>query len=160
MIHFFENSTKKLRVVPLAGVPLALLLAQPLPLSARSISSGIDTEKTPSGTAFMSGGIGREEREQMLKMAQGYNLKLAFADRHGEYLSDVKVTVADEHGKQILSTTSAGPWLYVDLPQGKYDVKASYGNRTEEINDMEIPQGRQVSRLLHWDRAAQQISQR
>ena len=160
MNKFFVNPGNKLRIASLVGVPLALLLAQPLPLVARSISSGIDTGKSPTGTPFMSGGVGREEREQMAKMAQDYDLKLEFADRHGEYLSDVQVSVDDEHGKQILSTTTEGPWLFVDLPQGKYNVKARYGNRTEEIKDLEIPQGRQVSRLLHWDRTAQQISQR
>ena len=160
MNKFFVNSAKKARVASLAGVPLALLLAQPLPLSARTISSGIDTEKSPEGTAFMSGGVGQEERARMLKMAQGCDLKLEFADRHGDYLSDVKVTVDDQHGKQILRTTTAGPWLYAELPQGKYDVKASFGDRTEEIKDLEISQGRPVSRLLHWERTAQQISQR
>jgi hypothetical protein len=158
MDKFFVNSAKKARVVSLAGLPLALLLAQPLPLCAQSISSGIDTEKSPEGTAFMSGGVGQEERARMLKMAQGYDLKLEFADRHGGYLSDVKVTVDDQHGKQILRTTTAGPWLYVELPQGKYDVKASFGDRTNEIKDLEISQGRPVSRLLHWESTAQQIS--
>lgn len=160
MNNFLEISPRKFRSVSLAGVSLALLLARPLPLSARAISSGIDTEKSPQGTLFMSGGVGREEREQMLKMTQGYNLKLAFADRHGNYLSAVKVSLYDQLGREILSTTTAGPWLYVDLPGGKYDVKASFGNRTEEIKDVEISQGRLMSRLLHWDSTAQQISQR
>jgi hypothetical protein len=57
-----------------------------------------------------------------------------------------------------LRTTTAGPWLYVELPQGKYDVKASFGDRTKEIKDLEISQGRPVSRLLHWESTAQQIS--
>jgi hypothetical protein len=155
---FFVKSTKKARVASLAGVPLVLVLAQPLALSAQSISSGIDTEKSPEGTPYMSGGVGQEERERMIKMAQGYNLKLEFADSRGNYLSDVNVTVDDQHGKEILRTTTAGPWLYAELPQGKYDVKASFGNRTEEIKDLDISEARPVSRLLRWDRAAQQIS--
>lgn len=154
MNKLLVHSANKARVASLAGLPLALLLAQPLALSAQSISRGIDSEKSPEGAPFMSGGVGQEEREQMLKMAQGYDLKLEFADRRGNYLSDVKVTVDDQHGKEILSTTTAGPWLFADLPQGKYDVKASYGNRTEEIKNLEITQGRPVSRLFHWDRTA------
>ncbi len=160
MKKFFVIPKDKLTVASLVGVPLTLLLAQPLPVTARSISSGIDTDKSPSGTPFMSGGVGREEREQMAKMAQGYDLKLAFADRRGDYLSNVKVSVDDEHGKQILSTTTEGPWLFVDLPQGKYNVEARYDGRTEEIKDLAISRGRQVSRLLHWNRTAEQISRR
>jgi hypothetical protein len=144
--------------VALAGIPLALMLGQAAPLAARTLAAGIDTEKSPEGTSFMSGGVGLEERQKMIKMAQGYDLKLAFADRRGEYLSDVKVTVDDGQGKQVLSTTTAGPWLYAELPQGKYDVKASFGDRTEEIKDLEISKGRLASRLIHWDRADQQIS--
>ena len=88
-------------------------------------------------------------------------MKLALPlTRYGDYLSDVKVTVDDQHGKEILRTTTAGPWLYADLPQGKYDVKASFGNHSEEIKNLEISQGRPVSRLLHWERTAEQISQR
>ena len=157
---FFVRSATKVRVASLAGVPLALVLAQPLALSAQSIFSGIDTEKSPEGTPYMSGGVGQEEREQMIKMAQGYDLKLEFADSRGNYLSDVKVTVDDQQGNEILRTTTAGPWLYADLPQGKYDVKASFGDRTEEIKGLEISQGRPVSRLLHWQQTTQQISQR
>lgn len=155
-----HNSTKRIRSVALAGVPLALMLAQPAALSARTLTSGIDSETSPEGTAFMSGGVGLEERQKMIAMARGYDLKLAFADRRGEYLSDVQVTIDDEHGKPVLSTTTAGPWLYAELPQGKYDVKASFGNRTEEIKGLEIAQGRPVSRTLNWDRADQQITQK
>ena len=153
-----RNSARRMRSVALAGIPLALMLGQAAPLAARTLAGGIDTEKSPEGTSFMSGGVGREERQKMIKMAQGYDLKLAFADRRGEYLSDVKVTVDDDQGKQVLSTTTAGPWLFAELPQGKYNVKASFGDRTEEIKDLEISKGRLASRLIHWDRANQQIS--
>ena len=148
------------RAASLTGMPLALLLVQPLPVSARTPTSGIATGETPQGAKFMSGGVGVEERRQMLKKAAGYDLDLSFADRRGDYLSDVNVAVSDEHGKQVLSTTTAGPWLYAALPPGKYDVKASFGNRTEEIKDVEVSQGRLMTRLLHWDTADQQISQR
>ena len=160
MKTFRKRSTQNIRAAVLVGVPLALMLAQPPPLSARNLASGIDTEKSPEGTSFMSGGVGLEERQKMIAMARGYDLKLAFADRRGECLSDVKVTIDDQQGKQVLNTTTAGPWLYAELPQGKYDVKASFDNRIEEIKDLEISQGRPVSRILSWDRADQQITQR
>lgn len=152
---------KVIRASSLTGVPLALMLAQPLPVSARTTpASGIAMGETAQGTKFMSGGVGVEERRQMLRKAAGYDLDLSFADGRGDYLSDVNVTVSDEHGKEVLSTTTAGPWLYVALPPGKYDVKASFGNRTEEIKNVEVSQGRLMTRLLHWDTADQQISQR
>jgi hypothetical protein len=151
---------KVVRSLGFAGVPLALMLAQPLPLSARTTASGIDTGSSREGARFMSGGVGLEERQRMLEMAPGYDLKLSFADRLGHYLSDVNVTVSDEHGKQVLITTTKGPWLYIKLPQGKYDVKASYADRTEEIKNLEITNGQLLTRLLHWNSDTPQISQR
>ncbi len=155
-----QSSAKRIRSAAFAGVPLALMLAQPAALSARTLISGIDTATSPEGTAFMSGGVGMEERQKMIAMARGYDLKLAFADRRGEFLSDVQVTIDDKDGKQVLSTTTKGPWLYAELPQGKYDIKASFDGRSEEIKDLEIAKGRPVSRTLNWDRADQQITQK
>lgn len=152
--------TRIFRSLALAGAPLALLLAQPLPLSARTTASGIETGSSPEGARFMSGGVGVEEREKMIEMAPGYDLKLSFADRQGHYLSDVDVTVSDEHGKQVLHTTTEGPWLYVALPQGKYEVKARFANRPEEIKNLQVTHGQLLTRLLHWNGSAQQISQR
>ncbi|MGE5217646.1 MAG: carboxypeptidase-like regulatory domain-containing protein [Chloroflexota bacterium] len=157
----FKARAKIVRASFLTGMPLALVLAWPLPSFARTtMASGIDSGKTPQGAKFMSGGVGREERQQMLKMAPGYDLDLSFANRRGNYLSDVNVTISDEHGKEVLSTVTAGPWLYVALPAGKYDVRASYGNRTEEIKNVEVSKGHMMTRLLHWDTADQQVSQR
>lgn len=160
MKTFSKRSAKQIRAAAFAGVPLALLLAQAPPLAARNLASGIDTEKSSEGTSFMSGGVGLEERQKMIAMAKGYDLKLAFADRRGEYLSDVQVTINDADGKQVLNTTTAGPWLYAELPQGKYDVKASFDGRAEEIKGLAISAGRPVTRTLNWDRPAQQVSQK
>jgi len=160
MNSFCKISARHIRTVALAAIPLALILGQPPPVSAQTLPSVIVTKMSPEGTSFMSGGVGLEERHKMIGMAEGFDLKLAFADRRGDYLSDVTVTIDDERGKQLLNTTSAGPWLYAELPQGKYDIKASFGNRTEEIKDLEISKGPLVSRLIRWDHADQQLSQR
>jgi len=154
------KKSQVIRRLSLAGVPLALLLAQPLPLAARTTASGIETGSSREGARFMSGGVAVGEREKMVEMAPGYDLKLSFANHLGHYLSDVKVTISDEHGKHVLNTTTAGPWLYVELPEGKYDVKARYADRTEEIKNLEVTHGQLMTRLLHWNSNAQQISQR
>ena len=141
------------------AIPMALLLLQPVPASARTIADGIVTGKTDQGYPYMSGGVGIGERNQMSTGAQGYDLKLSFADRTGKYLSDVKLTIADPRGDQIISTTTAGPWFYINLPSGKYDVKASYDNRVEEIKNLDVSQGQRITRLLHWSDSDQQLSQ-
>ena len=152
-------SLKKCRKI-LASVPLAWFLTQPIPVSARTLANGISTGTTSQGAKFMSGGVGLGERQKMLGMAPDYDLKLSFANRRGHYLSDVNVSVTDEDGKQVLNTVTAGPWLYVSLPPGKYDVKATYDHRTEEIKDLQVSHGYLATRLMHWNIADQQLSQK
>ena len=141
------------------AIPVALILAQPLALSATELTSGIVNGKTDQGYPFASGGVGTEERELMRKEAQGYDLDLGFADRTGDYLSDVNLTITDKHGNQVVDTTTAGPWFYIELPDGKYDVRASYDNQTEEIKNLEVSKNHLTTRLLHWELAGQKASQ-
>jgi hypothetical protein len=71
----------------------------------------------------MSGGVGADERDQMKSQANRYDLQLSFADHSGQYLSDVRVAIEDEHGKEIVNTITAGPWFYIDLPAGKMGLR-------------------------------------
>ena len=135
----------------LAAVPLAFILAQPAPAAARNIDSGMITSETAQGYAFMSGGVGTEERNVMQRKAGAYDLDLSFANKQGQYLSDVKVIIDDQHGKQLVDSTTTGPLFYIDLPAGKYDVKASFDNKTEEIKNLNISKNHSTKELLHWN---------
>jgi hypothetical protein len=141
------------------AIPVAVILSQPLPLSAGEFMRGIVNGKTDQGYPFASGGVGTEERELMRKEAQRYDLDLGFADRTGDYLSDVNLTITDKHGNQVVDTTTAGPWFYIELPDGKYDVRASYDNQTEEIKNLEVSKNHLTTRLLHWELGGQKASQ-
>jgi len=132
------------------ALPAALILSQPPQLWAHSIESGIVNGKTDEGYRFMSGGVGSGERTQMQKQARDYDLDLSFADAKGHYLSDVKVAITDEHGNQIVDTTTAGPLLYVELPSGKYNVKADFNGHTEEVKNLAVSKGHLRTRLMHW----------
>jgi hypothetical protein len=143
-LHFVARASVVL------ALPAALILSQPLQLWARSAASGIVNGKTDKGYRYMSGGVGIEERSAMRKEAQGYDLDLAFADRAGHFLSDVNLTITDKQGNQIVDTTTAGPWFYIALPDGKYDVKASYDNQIEELKNLEVSKNHGTARLLHW----------
>jgi hypothetical protein len=146
-------------IAPLAvlAVPLVFALAQPTPSAARDRESGMISSKTEQGYAFMSGGVGIEERNLMQRKAGGYDLDLSFADRQGHYLSDVKVVIDDQHGKQLVDSTTTGPFFYIDLPPGKYDVKASFDNKTEEVKNLNISKDHSTKELLHWSLSDNQM---
>lgn len=77
--------------------------------------------------AYMSGGIGRDERDAMRFVAGQFNVRLnVVALKTGESLSDVEVSVADSHGKLRLRLRTEGPLLYMRLPRGRYQVTAAY----------------------------------
>lgn len=71
-----------------------------------------------------SGGISEEEREA----APAEGTKLVFFVKSGNYLADIKVSVKDQSGREIVNTVSTGPWLVLDLPDGNYSVVAQRSN--------------------------------
>jgi len=73
----------------------------------------------------VSGGIGESGREIIRQHEQEYPLKLIFTGQGGMYLSDVDVTVIDAAGRTIEHTTTEGPVLLLDLPDGTYRVTAT-----------------------------------
>lgn len=77
---------------------------------------------------YISGGIGSAEREALYKERGSYNLWLTMAAKgSGAYLADVHVRLLDKRLQQpVLSHTLAGPWLFVQLPVGRYEIEARY----------------------------------
>jgi hypothetical protein len=101
------------------------------------------------GFAYMTGGIGSAERETMDSWAGSYNLKLAFAETSGVYISDVELLI-EKNGRQLVRATTNGPWFYIKLPPGKYFVKATHEDATKQINNLQLAKGVRVTRFLHW----------
>jgi hypothetical protein len=82
-------------------------------------------------------------------MERNYDLKLIFATREGNYLSDVNVTIVDEQGRKVLETVSEGPWFYTKLPAGKYKVTAEARGKTHQQAVQVSPQ-KQTQLQFHW----------
>jgi hypothetical protein len=83
---------------------------------------------------YFSAGIGIEERSVQYP---SFPLKLVFMTGPKAYLSLVSVTITDREGKvrlQIPPKQVTGPWLFVDLPAGNYDISAE-GPEKATINE-------------------------
>lgn len=77
---------------------------------------------------FLTGGIGADEARAMRERRSKYPLTLTFAQKAGQanqFLSRVLVEISRDDGAQLLCATSEGPYLFVDLPAGKYRVVAA-----------------------------------
>jgi len=159
------DSMSKLRLNPGLAVALMVLtlvciFASSDSVLAQQLTQGIVKGETAQGYQFMSGGVGSGERDAIIEAAKSYNLGLSFAARSGQYLSDVKVLITDERGKEIVNTTAAGPLFYVELPGGRYNVTATYDGRSEEIKGLQVPSGSRVSRLFHWNVPVDELTQK
>ena len=87
--------------------------------------------QTSGGVSYMTGGVGLDESAAIKAAEKDFNLSLLFAQtKRGEYLSDVKVSIADQAGKAVLKVVSDGPMLLVRLPAGAYKVSADHGGKT------------------------------
>lgn len=84
------------------------------------------------GIAYMTGGVGLDERADMARTARDFNLKLVFAEPSRPYLADVSVEIRDKSGTTLIDTSSDGPWFFVRLPEGQYKVTVDHAGKKEE----------------------------
>jgi hypothetical protein len=59
----------------------------------------------------------------------------------GNYLSNIAVRITDSNDREIVNTTTAGPWLILDLPAGRYNVQATRSNGDEQGVQIEVVAG-------------------
>src|SRR6266480_3915520 len=80
---------------------------------------------------YFSAGIGMEER---MATYPPFPLKLVFVAGAKAYATKVAVTITAIKGKmrvRIPGDRVTGPWLFVDLPAGAYDITAVRRDRAE-----------------------------
>jgi len=105
----------------------ALLLGSPPSLHAAQTLS-----RTQAGNlAYVSGGVGEEERAALLAVRDEYNVRLTLAEKgSGAFLFGALVTVTDAAGRQLAQAAARGPWLFAQLPPGQYTIAAEYEGTT------------------------------
>jgi hypothetical protein len=93
--------------------------------------------------AYISGGIGDEEVEQLKAQEHLYNFRVQIANQVGEYLTDVTFKLYDTKGKLLVSIEDAGPYVMMQLPFGTFEAEAisSIGNKRIKVK---LPPNRTV----------------
>ena len=107
--------------------------------------------------SYLSGGIGVDESSAMKAEAGTYALALTFAARIGDrdaYTSDVQLTIAKADGASLLDIKSAGPYLLVNLPAGKYRITAIFGE-ISKTQLVQIATGAHRQLVFEWVKAGQ-----
>ncbi len=112
-----------------ALVALLLCAATLVPFADANSDESV---QTAGRVSYVSGGVGTTSLDRLRSLAGDFNLKLVFALKSGDYVSSVNVTIADAAGKQLLDTTSEGPWFLAKLPAGNYQVVATFAGKAEK----------------------------
>ncbi len=106
--------------------------------------------RTQDGITYLTGGVGIDEREAMVRQAGEYNLRLTFVtETRGAYLGVVSVGIQDSAGRTLLSTLSDGPWFYAKLAAGSYTISAESRGQ-EHSQKVEISAARPAIVLFRW----------
>lgn len=126
------------------AVSLAFALTTAWPLVGQAIERG-----DQHGVAYVTGGVGQDESTAMRNMSKDYSLRLLAADKSGEYLADVRVTIRDGSGKNVLSVTTQGPYLLARLAPGAYRIDAAYGS-AQQSRQVRVPQSGQVDASFYF----------
>lgn len=105
---------------------------------------------TVGSTRYFSTGVGIEERTAQYPP---FPLKLVFIAGAKAYVAQVAVTIKDTKGEmrvRIPGDQVRGPWLFVDLPAGTYDITAVRRDRAEIKQRVAVVPGRPKVAYFRW----------
>ena len=84
--------------------------------------------QTAQAWPWVSGGVSLEERRALRQSAGAYSLWVITATEHsGAFLANVRLRVKNEQGQTVFDGALDGPWLFIDLPLGRYTLEAHFG---------------------------------
>ena len=122
-----ENIMKNHSILLAALIGTTLVVSVPV-LAAEEVAAAEPVvTKTYHTTAYLNGGIGKDEQEFMRRSAHKFPLRMTFFESENrEFITGVTVVIFDAKGKQVFELSNAGPMLYVMLPNGKYKIRAHF----------------------------------
>jgi len=113
-------------------------------------SSALPAMQQQGQVEYLTGGFGREESRAIQAASSRFPLALTFATAQGAYLANVRVTISNAQGT-VLDTPSAGPYLLVKLPAGRYKISASLNDK-EQSRQVTVPARGTARQTFTWNR--------
>ena len=103
------------------------------------------------GARYFSAGVGLEERSAAYPP---FPLKIVFTAGGKPFLSGVAVTIQPAKGGPALVIPREqveGPWLFVDLAPGLYEIVARDGDHEQQLKGVKIESGKQRVLYFRWN---------
>ena len=120
--------------------------------AADATAANLPPEMTQGSVKYVSGGIGIDEEQAMQAEMSKFPLSLEFAERASPkdvHLAAIGVKIQDRAGKTELDTIADGPFLFVQLPPGKYQITADRDGKTE-TRDVTIAANKPERLFFEW----------
>jgi len=114
---------------------------------AQDKTSRPDIKQTADGIPYLSTGVGYDSRVNLPK----FSTRLVFSTRNQKYLADIDVEISPGPRGSPTKVKSLGPWLDIDLPPGKYKLKARTNKGQEATKTFEVVKGRMSRVKVVWD---------
>ncbi|MBX9675615.1 MAG: hypothetical protein K2V71_03320 [Methylotenera sp.] len=145
MMHIIHT-----KLNPILILILALLFAQ------IAYAKPLIALTSPTGVAYLSGGIGEEEVLAMRAQAKKFTLNLLFSEgTSGRWVTNVNVNIYNEQGDRVFRIVGSKPMLYVNLPAGNYLILANNnGQKLRHKLSLEDNANKKV--ILNWKDTAEE----
>lgn len=102
--------------------------------STCSLADEVAIQQDAHGVDYVTGGIGSEEVEAMESFKKQFNLYFLFSEgKVGRVVDDVNLSITDSKNQTVFALEHAAPRLLLNLPNGKYQVTASYLGSEQRI---------------------------
>jgi len=113
-------------------VASTLLLGTLFSRAASANVSPPDTAANGHRIAYATGAVSSEELQALAAEKDNYSVWITTAARgSGAFLSDARVRITDTFRTLVLDQKAIGPWLFVDLPAGLYQVDVTFEDETQ-----------------------------
>lgn len=136
------------------GIQLLLgasLLMSVIGIAGKNANATEPLERTERTIAYVSGGIGDDEKAAMDATRKNYNLWLTFASKKtGEYQADVKVTIKDSRANTLFEVSALGPLVHLKLPPGQYKIEADLRGKVQS-QPVHIKPGGGTELIFRWE---------
>lgn len=81
---------------------------------------------------YVSGGIGKEERDELAALSKQFNVHITLALQGGDFISDAFIEIINDKGETVLSQNAEGPQFLAALQPGTYTVRATWQDIIKE----------------------------
>jgi hypothetical protein len=126
----------------------------PTPVRSFALHTGKPAQQQ-GAISFVTGGIGSDEAQAFRSAAAQYNLRLTLAAVSGEFFAGVRVTLRDAQGNTVVEAVSDGPYLFLNVPPGRYQVTADNLGQVQRRNALVRTKGA-TELYLRWKTTTEQ----